>query len=36
VGGSVGNVRTGLVAVIAASVLMLLLHVLLMLRERNN
>jgi fucose permease len=36
VGGSAGNVRTGLVAVIAASVLMLLLHVLLMLRERGK
>ena len=34
--GSVGNVRTGLVAVIAASVLMLLLHALLLLRERRG
>ncbi|HEX7334897.1 MAG TPA: MFS transporter [Pyrinomonadaceae bacterium] len=33
VGGSVGNVRTGLTAVIIASVLMLLLHALLLMRE---
>ncbi len=37
VGGSAGDVRTGLMAVIAASVIMLLLHVLLTLRElRRN
>ena len=36
VGGSVGNVRTGLTAVIIASVLMLLLHALLLLRERGK
>src|SRR5688500_16743369 len=34
VGGSVGNVRTGLTAVIVASVVMLLLHALLLFRER--
>ena len=34
VGGSVGNVRTGLTAVIIASIVMLLLHALLLLRER--
>ena len=36
VGGSVGNVRTGLTAVIIASVVMLLLHALLLLRERGK
>ena len=36
VGGSVGNVRTGLIAVIVASVVMLLLHALLLLRERGK
>jgi fucose permease len=36
VGGSVGNVRTGLSAVIVASVVMLLLHALLLLRERGK
>jgi fucose permease len=36
VGGSVGNVRTGLTAVIVASVLMLLLHALLLFRERGK
>lgn len=36
VGGSVGNVRTGLTAVIVASVVMLLLHALLLLRERGK
>lgn len=35
VGGSEGNVRTGLTAVIVASVLMLLLHGLLLFRERR-
>jgi fucose permease len=35
VGGSEGNVRTGLTAVIAASVVMLLLHGLLLFRERR-
>lgn len=35
VGGSEGNVRTGLTAVIAASVVMLLLHALLLFRERR-
>lgn len=34
-GGAAGDVRTGLTAVIAASVLMLLLHVVLTLRERR-
>lgn len=36
VGGSVGDVRTGLTAVIIASVVMLLLHVLLLFRERGK
>jgi fucose permease len=36
VGGSVGNVRTGLTAVIIASVVMLVLHALLLLRERGK
>jgi fucose permease len=36
VGGSVGNVRTGLTAVIIASIVMLLLHALLLLRERGK
>jgi fucose permease len=36
VGGSAGDVRTGLMAVVAASVVMLLLHVLLTLRERRR
>jgi len=36
VGGGAGDVRSGLIVVIAASVLMFLLHVLLMLRERRN
>jgi len=36
VGGSVGNVRTGLTTVIVASVVMLLLHALLLLRERGS
>ncbi len=36
VGGSEGNVRTGLTAVIIASGVMLLLHVLLLLRERGK
>jgi fucose permease len=36
VGGAEGNVRKGLVAVIAASILMLLLHLVLTLRERRN
>ena len=36
VGGPVGNVRTGLTAVIIASVVMLLLHALLLLRERGK
>lgn len=36
VGGSQGNVRTGLTAVIVASVVMLLLHVLLLFRERGR
>lgn len=36
VGGSVGNVRTGLTVVIVASVVMLLLHGLLLLRERGR
>ena len=35
-GGAVGDVRTGLVAVMAASVVMLLLHILLTLRERRR
>jgi len=35
VGGVAGDVRTGLMVVIAASVLMFILHVLLMLRERR-
>lgn len=35
VGGSAGDVRTGLLAVLAASILMLLLHVVLTLRERK-
>jgi fucose permease len=35
VGGEVGDVRTGLLAVMAASVVMLLLHVLLIWRERR-
>jgi fucose permease len=35
VGGTEGNVRTGLVAVIAASILMLILHVVLSLKERG-
>ena len=35
VGGAEGDVRSGLIVVIAASVLMFLLHVLLMLRERR-
>ncbi|HEV8369013.1 MAG TPA: MFS transporter [Pyrinomonadaceae bacterium] len=35
-GGGAGDVRTGLIAVMAASVLMLLLHVLLTLRERRR
>jgi fucose permease len=35
-GGAAGDVRTGLVAVIAAAVLMFVLHVLLMLRERSK
>ncbi len=36
VGGDAGNLRAGLVAIIAASVLMLLLHILLALRERSR
>jgi MFS family permease len=36
VGGAAGNVRTGLVAVIAASILMLLFHLVLTLRERRS
>jgi xanthine/uracil/vitamin C permease (AzgA family) len=37
VGGAAGDVRTGLIAVITASIIMLLLHVLLTLRElRRN
>jgi MFS family permease len=37
VGGAAGDVRTGLIAVITASIIMLLLHVLLALRElRRN
>jgi fucose permease len=36
VGGSVGNVRTGLTAVIIASVVMVLLHALLLFRERGK
>ena len=36
VGGSVGNVRTGLIVVIVASAVMLLLHALLLLRERGK
>ena len=36
VGGQAGDVRTGLVAVMAASVVMLLLHILLILRERRR
>jgi fucose permease len=36
VGGDAGNLRAGLVAIIAASVLMLILHILLALRERNR
>lgn len=35
-GGEAGDVRTGLVAVMAASVVMLLLHILLILRERRR
>jgi len=35
VGGVAGDVRTGLLVVIAASGLMFILHVLLMLRERR-
>ena len=35
-GGVAGDVRSGLIVVIAASVLMLILHVLLMLRERRG
>ena len=35
-GGATGDVRTGLVAVIAASLAMLLLHILLTLRERRR
>lgn len=34
--GSEGNVRTGLTAVMVASVVMLLLHALLLLRERRK
>ena len=36
VGGSTGNVRTGLTAVIIASVVMLLLHALLLLKQRGH
>jgi fucose permease len=36
VGGDAGNLRAGLVAIIAASVLMLILHILLTLRERRR
>jgi MFS family permease len=36
VGGDVGNLRAGLVAIMAASVLMLALHILLTLRERRR
>jgi xanthine/uracil/vitamin C permease (AzgA family) len=36
VGGAAGNVRTGLMAVIVASVIMLVLHVLLAFRERRR
>jgi MFS family permease len=36
VGGAAGNVRTGLTAVIIASVVMLLLHALLLLRQRGK
>lgn len=36
VGGAAGNVRTGLMTVIAASVIMLVLHVLLTFRERRR
>ena len=36
VGGVAGDVRSGLIVVIAASVLMLILHLLLMLRERRG
>jgi fucose permease len=36
VGGDAGNLRTGLVAIMAASVVMLALHVLLTLRERRR
>jgi hypothetical protein len=36
VGGAAGNVRTGLVAVITASILMLLFHLVLTLRERRS
>jgi fucose permease len=36
VGGAAGNVRTGLMVVIAASVIMLVLHVLLTFRERRR
>jgi MFS family permease len=35
VGGATGDVRTGLIVVIAASVVMLVLHILLSLRERT-
>jgi fucose permease len=35
VGGAVGDVRTGLIVVVAASVVMLVLHILLSLRERK-
>jgi fucose permease len=36
VGGNAGNLRAGLVAIIVASVLMLVLHILLILRERRR
>ena len=36
VGGSEGNVRTGLTVVIVASVVMLLLHALLLFKERGK
>jgi len=36
VGGAEGDVRTGLIAVMAASVAMLLLHILLTIRERGR
>jgi len=35
-GGAAGDVRTGLLAVVAASALMLLLHLALTLRERRR